>query len=64
MSEHMNTLTLSDEFLQRVVVGLGEIQTKFGLPVLQEIERQVQAQRAPQPAEPLEEKPADVQAAV
>lgn len=34
-------LILSDEFMSRVLVGLGEIQTKFGLPVLQDIQTQV-----------------------
>ena len=32
---------LSDEFLARVHVGLGEIQAKFAIPVIAEIQNQV-----------------------
>jgi hypothetical protein len=32
---------LSDEFLARIHVGLGEIQAKFAVPVIQEIQRLV-----------------------
>ncbi len=32
---------LSDEFLARIHVGLGEVQAKFAIPVLQDIQAQV-----------------------
>jgi hypothetical protein len=34
-------LILSDEFIARLHVGLGEIQAKFAIPVIQDIQAQV-----------------------
>lgn len=34
-------LILSDEFLARLHVGLGELQAKFAIPVISEIQKQV-----------------------
>lgn len=42
-------LILSDEFLTRINIGLGEVQAKFAVPVIAEIE--IQAARAANDAE-------------
>jgi hypothetical protein len=42
MSEN-KVLILSQEFLNRIMVGLGEVQSKFAIPVLQDIEKQLAA---------------------
>lgn len=62
--DHTYNLTLSKEFLNRVIAGLGELQTKFGMPVVHEIEKQLAAQEAN--AQPAQESANDpgVQAAV
>lgn len=36
-------LIISEEFLNRILVGLGEVASKFSVPVLQDIEKQVRA---------------------
>ena len=45
INEVKHTLSLSEEFVNRIIVGLGEIPTKFGAPVLSEIEKQISAAR-------------------
>jgi hypothetical protein len=42
MSEN-TVLIVSKEFLNRILVGLSEIQAKFAIPVIQEIEKQAAA---------------------
>lgn len=39
--EKMHTLYLSDEFVQRIQVGLLEIQAKFAIPVINSINQQI-----------------------
>lgn len=36
-------LIVSKEYLNRILVGLGEVASKFSVPVLQDIEKQVSA---------------------
>lgn len=50
MAEKTYTITLSEEFINRIAVGLGEIQTKFGAPVLEELNRQILAAQAQEAA--------------
>lgn len=44
MANHLVLLT--DEFLARVHVGLGEIQSKFAIPVINDIEKQIKSYEA------------------
>ena len=46
MATENTVLIVSQEHLNRILVGLGEIASKFAVPVLQDIERQVSYAKA------------------
>lgn len=43
MAAENHVLIISQEFLNRIMVGLGEVASKFAIPVIQDIEIQVKS---------------------